>query len=193
MQEIFRPSSWSGDLGSEHGSQGWPSLARAVADSDLEVRARCAGAEADASRIEELEALVLGFEDDLELLTDSPQAVVPFQAIISEARRFSFFWEVVAGVERATARVRLPNHLGLHARASAKLISLAGEFQAILALSEPAKGQDGPIVPADSIMGILLLAVPAGAEVEVRGLGPDAEAAVLALARLMQSGFGEIY
>ena len=78
------------------------------------------------------------------------------------------------------------NSLGMHARPAAQIVRLAATFAAVLQLE-----CDGQSVNAKSIMGVMMLAAEQGATVRVRGDGPDAEAAVLALAELIGSGFGE--
>ncbi|MBM4188760.1 MAG: HPr family phosphocarrier protein [Gemmatimonadetes bacterium] len=83
-------------------------------------------------------------------------------------------------------RATIVNPLGLHARPAAQLVKLAATFQ-----SEVELWRDGPPVNAKSIMGVMMLAAEQGAELVVRAAGPDAEAAVDAIARLIADGFGE--
>lgn len=85
-----------------------------------------------------------------------------------------------------TATVRVPNRLGLHARAAAKLVDLANRFEARIEV-----GKDGQVADAKSIMGVLLLCGQRGATLEFRAMGADAEAAVEALCALVAGGFGE--
>ncbi|RMH60045.1 MAG: HPr family phosphocarrier protein [Zetaproteobacteria bacterium] len=82
--------------------------------------------------------------------------------------------------------VRIVNKLGLHARASAKLATLANRFQSEIALCK-----DGVEVNAKSIMGIMMLAAPKGSELRIRAEGEDAEQAIKALTELIQARFGE--
>lgn len=82
--------------------------------------------------------------------------------------------------------VEIVNRLGLHARAAAKLVHLAGSFTSDVTLS-----QDGDEVDGKSILGILLLAAGQGARVHVRCSGPDEEAAMAALTGLIADRFGE--
>ena len=51
---------------------------------------------------------------------------------------------------------------------------------------------DGQTASARSIMDLLLLAAHRGSEIELEADGPDAEAAVTALASLVAEGFGEL-
>jgi phosphocarrier protein HPr len=87
-----------------------------------------------------------------------------------------------------TARrtVSICNERGLHARASAKFVKLAAGFDA-----EVRVGKDGTMVDARSIMGLMMLAAGIGCEVEIEADGPDAAAAVDALAELVAGRFDE--
>ncbi|HEX8232781.1 MAG TPA: HPr family phosphocarrier protein [Caulobacteraceae bacterium] len=87
-----------------------------------------------------------------------------------------------------TARrtVGICNARGLHARASAKFVKLASTFDAEVRVT-----RDGQTVDARSIMGLMMLAAGPGCEVELEAEGPDAEAAVEALAELVAGRFEE--
>ncbi len=82
--------------------------------------------------------------------------------------------------------VEIINKLGLHARASAKLTQLAGQFT-----SEIWIGRNGKRVNAKSIMGVMMLAAAKGATIQIETDGPDEEAAMTALAGLIADYFGE--
>jgi phosphocarrier protein HPr len=82
--------------------------------------------------------------------------------------------------------VTISNKLGLHARASAKLTKLAGGFQCEVFMS-----RNGRRVNAKSIMGVMMLAAGLGSEVEVETEGPDEQAAMDAIAALVNDKFGE--
>ncbi len=82
--------------------------------------------------------------------------------------------------------VDIVNKLGLHARASAKLTQLAGDFQCEVWLS-----RSGRRVNAKSIMGVMMLAAAKGAKVTIETSGPDEEEAMAAVARLIADKFGE--
>lgn len=83
--------------------------------------------------------------------------------------------------------VTIVNSLGLHARPAAQLVRLASGFAADIELSNP----DGLAVNAKSIMGVMMLAAEQGCRIKVRADGPDADAAVDAMAQLVAGGFGE--
>ena len=82
--------------------------------------------------------------------------------------------------------VRLVNRLGLHARAAARFVDLAGRFRSSIMVFMGGVGVDGK-----SILGILTLAAPCGTELQLVAEGDDAEAALMALDELVASGFGE--
>ena len=82
--------------------------------------------------------------------------------------------------------LRISNKLGLHARASAKLTKLAGGFQSDVFLS-----RNGRRVNAKSIMGVMMLAAGIGSDVELETDGADEQAALDALAALVEGKFGE--
>lgn len=82
--------------------------------------------------------------------------------------------------------VLVVNELGMHARAAAKFVHLAGRFDARVRVARDRKEMDGK-----SIMGILLLAARRGSTITISADGTDERAAVDALVALVQSGFGE--
>ena len=82
--------------------------------------------------------------------------------------------------------VTVVNQLGLHARAAARFVHVATRFESQIRVERNAKVMDGK-----SIMGILLLAAAHGTSLTISADGPDEQAAVDALARLVASGFGE--
>lgn len=83
-------------------------------------------------------------------------------------------------------KVIICNKLGLHARAAAKLVQLAGGFDADIRLV-----RDGREANAKSIMGVMMLAAGRGSELELVADGDDEAAAVDAVARLITERFGE--
>ena len=78
------------------------------------------------------------------------------------------------------------NQDGLHARPAAQIVRLANTFASEIELAK-----DGMGVNAKSIMGVMMLAAECGSCIVIRADGPDAEAAVAALAELVAGGFGE--
>ena len=82
--------------------------------------------------------------------------------------------------------LRIRNRLGLHARAAARFVHTATRFR-----SRVTAGRDGRVMDGKSILGILLLAASQGSAIEVTTEGEDEEAAMDALAALVEGGFGE--
>ena len=82
--------------------------------------------------------------------------------------------------------VEICNERGLHARASAKFVKLASTFD-----SEIRVTRDGVTVNALSIMGLLMLGAGNGCGIEIAAEGPEAGAAVAALADLVARRFDE--
>lgn len=78
------------------------------------------------------------------------------------------------------------NTLGLHARAAAQLVQTANRYR-----SEIHVEKDGVQVNGKSIMGVLTLAAAKGSEIVVCAEGEDADAAMTALATVIEAGFGE--
>ena len=82
--------------------------------------------------------------------------------------------------------VEIINRLGLHARASAKLTQLAGQFNSGIWLT-----RNGKRVNAKSIMGVMMLAASKGTAIGIEIDGPDEEQAMQALSALIADRFGE--
>ena len=78
------------------------------------------------------------------------------------------------------------NKLGLHARAAAKFVTTASQFE-----SEIELGFNGNQVNGKSIMGVMLLAAARGAVVHIAIDGPDEEQASEALLNLINNRFDE--
>jgi phosphocarrier protein HPr len=83
-----------------------------------------------------------------------------------------------------TAIVR--NSLGIHARAAARFVHAATQFQSHIRVARGERVIDGK-----SIMGVLLLAASRGTSLVVSADGPDAEQAVDSLCLLIETGLGE--
>lgn len=83
-------------------------------------------------------------------------------------------------------RVTVVNQLGMHARAAAKFVHLAGRFDSQVRVAREHREMDGK-----SIMGVLLLAAARGSTITISADGADELDAIKALVALVQSGFGE--
>jgi len=82
--------------------------------------------------------------------------------------------------------IEIINKLGLHARASAKLTQIAGQFKSDVWVSG-----NGKRVNAKSIMGVMMLAAAKGSRILIETEGPDEEGALQALQALIADLFGE--
>ncbi|MHB8622736.1 MAG: HPr family phosphocarrier protein [Sulfuricaulis sp.] len=83
-------------------------------------------------------------------------------------------------------KVAIINKLGLHARASAKFVSLASEYSCEITLK-----RNGQQINGKSIMGIMMLAAAKGAEIEICADGKDEKQALEGLTELVKDRFGE--
>ena len=85
-----------------------------------------------------------------------------------------------------TTEVYITNRLGLHARAAAKLVHTASEFESDIFLSFNQEE-----VNAKSILGLLTLAATKGTTLGLRVDGVDEESASQAIISLFEDKFGE--
>lgn len=88
--------------------------------------------------------------------------------------------------ETNRATLSICNQRGLHARASAKFVKTASEYDAEVLVSK-----DGTTVDARSIMGLLMLGAGIGSTIEVSASGEQAEQALAALSDLVARRFDE--
>lgn len=86
----------------------------------------------------------------------------------------------------ASRRLQIVNKLGLHARAAAKLVTVASRYE-----SEISVCRADQEVNAKSIMAVMMLAASKGTTIELRARGEDAKAALEELERLIKDRFGE--
>jgi phosphocarrier protein len=82
--------------------------------------------------------------------------------------------------------VEIVNKKGLHARASAKFVQTAEQFDADIKVT-----RHGETVGGTSIMGLMMLAAGTGTTIRIVCTGKDAAAAMDALAGLVSNRFGE--
>jgi phosphocarrier protein len=90
------------------------------------------------------------------------------------------------GSEPIRRTVTICNKRGLHARAAARFVKLAWQFDAEILVAK-----NGAAVSGRSIMGLMMLAAGPGTAIELRATGPEAERALAALADLISGGFDE--
>ena len=82
--------------------------------------------------------------------------------------------------------VRITNRRGLHARASAKFVTMASTLPAIVEVEK-----DGSCVVGTSIMGLMMLGAAMGDSIIISASGDGADAAVQTLVDLVEAKFGE--
>jgi phosphocarrier protein HPr len=82
--------------------------------------------------------------------------------------------------------VEIVNKKGLHARASAKFVQTAEQFDAAITVT---RGHE--TVCGTSIMGLMMLAAGPGITIIIKATGKDAAKAVERLCELVAGGFGE--
>ncbi len=82
--------------------------------------------------------------------------------------------------------VIISNKRGLHARASAKFVTLASGLDASIMVSK-----DGQEVVGTSIMGLMMLGAAKGDSITITATGSAAETALAACAQLVEDRFGE--
>jgi len=82
--------------------------------------------------------------------------------------------------------VLIRNKRGLHARASARFVTMASGFDAVVTVTK-----DGAHVTGTSIMGLMMLAAAPGDTVDIAAEGPQADVALAALVGLVEDKFGE--
>ncbi len=82
--------------------------------------------------------------------------------------------------------MEISNKKGLHARASAKFVQTVEKFDAEVKVTRGSETVGG-----NSIMGLMMLSAGPGTSIVVSATGPEAEAAVTAIADLVGSKFNE--
>ena len=83
-------------------------------------------------------------------------------------------------------QLEIVNRKGLHARATAKLVQTVDRFTADVWIA-----RCGEVVGGRSIMGLLTLGAGIGTTISVAAIGDDADAALDAIAALVNDRFGE--
>lgn len=83
-------------------------------------------------------------------------------------------------------KVEIVNKKGLHARASAKFVQTAEQFNATITVT---RGNES--VGGTSIMGLMMLAAGPGCSITIAATGQQADDAIAALCALVSNRFGE--
>lgn len=87
------------------------------------------------------------------------------------------------------AKLKVINQLGLHARAAAQLVRLAGTFQSSIELK---RFDNNVVADAKSILSVLTLAAARGTELELQVEGEDEKRALESIEEIFLKGFGEL-
>lgn len=85
--------------------------------------------------------------------------------------------------------VAVVNRLGLHARAAAQLVRLAGQYRCTITLR---REDSGGFANAKSILSVLALAAPFGTVLWIEAEGVDEQEAFDAITSVFANGFGEL-
>jgi phosphocarrier protein len=86
-------------------------------------------------------------------------------------------------------RVKVINPLGLHARAAASLVRLAGTFRCDIKII---RTDNAVVADAKSILSVLTLAAAKGTELKIEVIGVDKKEALQKIEEIFIKGFGEI-
>ena len=89
-------------------------------------------------------------------------------------------------MSEVSRHVRIDNRRGLHARASAKFVTMAAGLPATVEVEK-----DGHRVVGTSIMGLMMLGAAMGDTISIHASGDGAEESVAALSQLVEERFGE--
>ena len=87
--------------------------------------------------------------------------------------------------EPKTHTVTITHNLGLHLRAAGAVVQAAAKFQADISIGFGSLTANGK-----SIMSVLSLAAPCGAELLISAAGDDANSAIEAITELIKNDFG---
>lgn len=82
--------------------------------------------------------------------------------------------------------IEVVNKLGLHARASSKLVQLANTFKSEIFIE-----RNGRKANAKSIMSLMMLAASKGSQISIICSGEDEESALEQITKLFSDRFGE--
>ena len=87
------------------------------------------------------------------------------------------------------AQVKIINQLGLHARAAAQLVRLAGKFKSRIMLE---RIDNAVTADAKSILSVLTLAAAKGTQLHLTVSGDDEQGALESIKQIFEQGFGEL-
>lgn len=81
---------------------------------------------------------------------------------------------------RVEKKIAIKNKLGLHARPAAMFVQIANRFDCDIQVKRGSREVNGK-----SIMGILMLAANKGSKILLKAEGPDSQAAIVELEKLL--------
>ena len=87
---------------------------------------------------------------------------------------------------KVTKKLEIKNKLGLHARAAALFVQTVNKFSSQVTVTN-----DGQTADGRSIMGMLTLGATQGSKIQIEVTGEDADKALRAIERLLDSRFNE--
>lgn len=87
-----------------------------------------------------------------------------------------------------SAKVKIANRLGLHARPAMMFVEIAAKFESDVTVRRTDQTE---IVDGKSIMQLMMLAATQGTELEITACGEDAAPAIEGLITLIKSNFSE--
>jgi phosphocarrier protein len=87
---------------------------------------------------------------------------------------------------KVTKKLEIKNKLGLHARAAALFVQTVNKFSSQVTVTNNGQTADGR-----SIMGMLTLGATQGSKIQIEVTGEDADKAVRAIEKLIDSRFNE--
>jgi len=88
--------------------------------------------------------------------------------------------------DSCSAKLKIPNKYGLHARPATDFATLAAGYSAVVRVRTSEEDADGK-----SVMELMLLAATKGTEIEVECNGSDAQDCLASLVALVERGFDE--
>lgn len=91
-----------------------------------------------------------------------------------------------SGPSGVASQLEIKNRLGLHARAAALIVQTVAKFDAEITVTK-----DDQTVNGKSILGLMMLAAGPGSVIDIAAQGPDAQAALDAIAALVEARFNE--
>ena len=137
----------------------------------------------DAGKVE----VIAGINLPMLIRLESARRTMSVTKAVAAAREAGTKYISVASANSMLSKtVRISNKRGLHARASAKFVTLATGLDATIMVRK-----DAHEVIGTSIMGLMMLGAAMGDEITITSSGNDAEAALAAVTALVEDRFGE--